>query len=65
MASSAQRKRMSPKPELTEDQKQEIREAFDLFDADGTGTIDIKELKASSPFILTLPFLCLFLVILL
>ncbi|XP_004416325.1 PREDICTED: centrin-2 [Odobenus rosmarus divergens] len=45
MASSAQRKRMSPKPELTEEQKQEIREAFDLFDADGTGTIDVKELK--------------------
>lgn len=38
---------MSPKPELTEEQKQEIREAFDLFDADGTGTIDVKELKAS------------------
>ncbi|KAL6085271.1 hypothetical protein STEG23_034724 [Scotinomys teguina] len=48
MTSSSQRKRMSPKPELTEEQKQEIREAFDLFDADGTGTIDIKELKASS-----------------
>lgn len=47
MASSSQRKRMSPKPELTEEQKQEIREAFDLFDADGTGTIDVKELKAS------------------
>eukprot|EP00069_Balaena_mysticetus_P011608 bmy_21369T0 len=41
MASTAQRKRMSPKPELTEEQKQEIREAFDLFDADGTGTIDV------------------------
>lgn len=48
MASTAPRKRMSPKPELTEEQKQEIREAFDLFDADGTGTIDVKELKASS-----------------
>uniref|UniRef100_A0A8C0RKT3 Centrin 2 n=3 Tax=Caniformia TaxID=379584 RepID=A0A8C0RKT3_CANLF len=47
MASSAQRKRMSPKPELTEEQKQEIREAFDLFDADGTGTIDVKELKVA------------------
>lgn len=47
MASTTQRKRMSPKPELTEEQTQEIREAFDLFDADGTGTIDIKELKAS------------------
>ncbi|XP_006055597.2 centrin-2 isoform X1 [Bubalus kerabau] len=47
MASTTQRKRMSPKPELTEEQKQEIREAFDLFDADGTGTIDVKELKVA------------------
>jgi len=44
-AASAQRKKANPKPELTEEQKQEIREAFDLFDADGTGTIDTKELK--------------------
>merc|ERR1712018_1032133 len=42
-----QRKKVGPKPELTEDQKQEIREAFDLFDADGTGTIDAKELKVA------------------
>ena len=28
--------------ELTEEQKQEIREAFDLFDTDGSGTIDAK-----------------------
>ena len=34
-----------PKPDLTEEQKQEIREAFDLFDADGSGKIDAKELK--------------------
>uniref|UniRef100_A0A8C5VGJ0 EF-hand domain-containing protein n=1 Tax=Microcebus murinus TaxID=30608 RepID=A0A8C5VGJ0_MICMU len=47
LASTAQRKRMNPKPELTEEQKQEIREAFDLFDADGTGTIDVKELKVA------------------
>ncbi|KAL3782076.1 hypothetical protein ACHAW5_000697 [Stephanodiscus triporus] len=33
--------------ELTEDQKQEIREAFDLFDTDGSGTIDAKELKVA------------------
>uniref|UniRef100_A0A8C9F7P2 EF-hand domain-containing protein n=1 Tax=Pavo cristatus TaxID=9049 RepID=A0A8C9F7P2_PAVCR len=38
-----------PKPELTEEQKQEIREAFDLFDTDGTGNIDVKELKVGSP----------------
>ena len=41
------RKKTGPKPELTEEQKQEIREAFDLFDADGSGTIDAKELKVS------------------
>lgn len=62
MASTTQRKRMSPKPELTEEQKQEIREAFDLFDADGTGTIDVKELKASSVYSRSAAsnFLCLF-----
>ena len=36
---------LGPKPDLTEEQKQEIREAFDLFDADGSGKIDAKELK--------------------
>ena len=35
------------KGELTEEQKQEIREAFDLFDTDGSGTIDAKELKVA------------------
>ncbi|XP_069781302.1 centrin-2-like isoform X3 [Narcine bancroftii] len=44
---SAQRKKSGPKPELTEEQKQEIREAFDLFDTDGTGTIDVKEIKVA------------------
>uniref|UniRef100_A0A8C4KYG9 Centrin 1 n=1 Tax=Equus asinus asinus TaxID=83772 RepID=A0A8C4KYG9_EQUAS len=38
---------VGPKPELTEDQKQEVREAFDLFDANGSGTIDVKELKVA------------------
>lgn len=33
------------RPELTEDQKQELREAFELFDNDKTGTIDMHELK--------------------
>ncbi len=32
---------------LTEEQKQEIREAFDLFDTDGSGAIDAKELKVA------------------
>merc|ERR1712017_34876 len=33
--------------ELTEEQKQEIKEAFDLFDTDGSGCIDAKELKVA------------------
>lgn len=41
----APRKKASPKPELTEEQKQEIREAFELFDTDGSGYIEVKELK--------------------
>ncbi|XP_006901350.1 PREDICTED: centrin-1 [Elephantulus edwardii] len=47
LPSASQRRKMGPKPELTEDQKQEVREAFDLFDADGTGTIDVRELKVA------------------
>lgn len=46
--SASQRKKPGPKIELTEEQKQEIKEAFDLFDTDGSGTIDVKELKVSS-----------------
>ncbi|CAC5357213.1 CETN1 [Mytilus coruscus] len=41
------RKKGGAKPDLTEEQKQEIREAFDLFDTDGSGTIDAKELKVA------------------
>jgi Ca2+-binding EF-hand superfamily protein len=44
---TSQERKVGPKPELTEDQKQEVREAFDLFDADGSGTIDVKELKVA------------------
>ncbi|XP_035720898.1 caltractin-like [Vespa mandarinia] len=42
--SSSRRKAVS-KIELTEDQKADIKEAFDLFDPDGTGKIATKELK--------------------
>merc|ERR1711998_16785 len=35
------------KSELSEEQKQEIREAFDLFDTDGSCAIDAKELKVA------------------
>ncbi|TRZ03426.1 hypothetical protein DNTS_000420 [Danionella cerebrum] len=41
----APRKKACPKPELTEEQKQEIREAFELFDTDASGKIEVKELK--------------------
>lgn len=47
MASTSYKRKVGPKPELTEDQKQEVREAFDLFDSDGSGTIDVKELKVA------------------
>merc|ERR1712188_324288 len=32
---------------LTEEQIEEIREAFNLFDADNSGAIDVRELKAA------------------
>lgn len=35
------------RPGLTADEVEEIREAFNLFDTDGSGTIDPKELKAA------------------
>merc|ERR1719199_2221819 len=41
------RQQKGGKFELTEEQKQEIKEAFDLFDTDGSHTIDAKELKVA------------------
>jgi centrin-1 len=41
------RSKHTTRPGLTEDEVDEIREAFNLFDNDGTGTIDPKELKAA------------------
>jgi centrin-1 len=35
------------RPGLTEEEVLEIKEAFDLFDTDGGGSIDPKELKAA------------------
>ena len=39
--------RKAERPGLTEDEIEEIREAFNLFDTDGSGTIDPKELRAA------------------
>ena len=44
MGGKANRKK---RPELTEDQKSEIKEAFDLFDSNKTGCVDYRELKVS------------------
>jgi centrin-1 len=39
--------RKTKKPGLTEEQVEEIREAFNLFDTDHSGSIDYRELKAA------------------
>lgn len=39
--------RRKPKFELSEEQRQEIKEAFDLFDTDKNGAIDTHELKVA------------------
>ncbi len=44
---AARRDKKGGRTGLTEEQKAEIREAFDLFDTDGSGTIDAKELKVA------------------
>lgn len=38
---------ISARPGIPEWQMQELREAFDLFDTDGSGTIDTKELQVA------------------
>ena len=40
-------RRRREKPGLTEEEIEEIREAFSMFDTQGNGTIDPKELKAA------------------
>jgi Ca2+-binding EF-hand superfamily protein len=47
VSGNQKKKSNGPRLELSDEQKQEIREAFDLFDADGSGTIDVKELKVA------------------
>jgi centrin-1 len=39
------KKSSGPKFELSEEQKADIKEAFDLFDSEGNGKIETKELK--------------------
>merc|ERR1739844_837469 len=46
-AGGNRRKLTYERPGLTEDEVDEIREAFNLFDTDGSGTIDPGELKAA------------------
>ncbi|PZC82018.1 uncharacterized protein LOC110372298 [Helicoverpa armigera] len=41
------RKKSGPKFELTDEQRRDIKEAFDLFDTENTGKIDTKELKVA------------------
>ncbi|XP_033930181.1 caltractin [Melopsittacus undulatus] len=36
-----------PRLELTEEQKRDIRKAFDILDTDGDGRVDVKELKVT------------------
>ena len=44
---AARRAAFTRRPGLTEDEIEELRQAFDLFDTDGSGTIDPKELRAA------------------
>merc|ERR1712151_351252 len=48
LSSSAERPKMAERViNLTDEQKQEIKEAFDLFDSNHSGVIDAKELKVA------------------
>lgn len=44
-ASAGQWEKRAATVQLHETHRQEIKEAFDLFDVDGSGTIDVNELK--------------------
>ncbi|NWR53372.1 CETN1 protein, partial [Regulus satrapa] len=43
----ARGRRASPGPELPEEQRRAVREAFELFHPDGSGSIDVKEMKVA------------------
>lgn len=44
---TSQKQKRKPRPELTDDQKQEIKEAFELFDTDKDNALDYHELKVT------------------
>lgn len=46
-AAGARKKSGGPKFELNEEQKTDIKKAFDLFDPESSGSIDTKELKVA------------------
>jgi centrin-3 len=46
-AASKVKRRTHARPELTDEQKQEIKEAFELFDTDKDGYVDYHELKVA------------------
>ncbi|CAE6422178.1 unnamed protein product [Rhizoctonia solani] len=46
-AQKAKRRTQHTRPDLSEEQKQEIKEAFELFDTDKDGAIDYHELKVA------------------
>lgn len=46
-AQKAKQRRTHARPELTDEQKQEIKEAFELFDTDKDGCVDYHELKVA------------------
>ena len=46
-AAQKAKRRTHSRPELTDEQKQEIKEAFELFDTDKDGCVDYHELKVA------------------
>jgi centrin-3 len=46
-ANQKAKRRAHSRPELTDEQKQEIKEAFELFDTDKDGCVDYHELKVA------------------
>ena len=46
-AAQKAKRRTHTRPELSEEQKQEIKEAFELFDTDKDGCVDYHELKVA------------------